>query len=209
MKKYLYLIVVVYAVLSCSDENVNQEVVFVEEENAISEEAEHELKSDEIDFADFYYKFSATIESTNYQMFNDFIYSDYGCYVIESSGAMPSLTSVYDVGEFVSRAEGQRFFDIPFIEIDQVILFETLPKIVCDAQIYDKLGCFATQSGDFRNSQIWRYAGLSEEEIAEVEALVETVNITVVNTYNYTFHFSKIESKWYVSFIDMRVPCSA
>jgi hypothetical protein len=199
---------------SCSEENVEeQEVVGLDQAENVEtpsiEVAEHELKSEEIDFADFYYKFSATIESKNYQMFNGFIHPNNGCYVIESPGAMPVFTSVYDVGEFISKSESKRFFDIPFVQIDHVVSFEALPKIVCEAQPYDKLGCYAEKSEELKKSEIWNYAGLSVEESLDVVALVDSLSITVVNTYNYTFYFSKNEGKWYLSFIDLRVPCSA
>ena len=195
--------------LSCSDESIDQDDEFAKVEKAISEEVTHELKDEQVDFADFYYIFSATIESKNYEMFNGFIHPNYGCYVIESSGAMPNLTPVFDVGEFVSKPEGKRFFDLPFVEIDHIVSFDSLPKVVCEDKVYERLGCFAGQPEDFKRSEIWNYAGLSQEDVVEVVSLVESLNITVVNTYNYTFHFSKIESEWFVSFIDMRVPCSA
>ena len=204
MRYYICLVVLLGLFSSCSEDESRSEVFFQEDGEAVSE-----LKDKEIDFADFYYKFSATIESQNYQIFNGFIHPNLGCYIIESPGAMPVFTNVYDVGEFVSKSGGQWFFDLPFTQIDHVVSFESLPKVICEAQAYDKKGCFAGLSEEFKSSEIWNYAGLSSEENAEVISLVNSLSISVVNTYNYTFHFSKIESKWYLSFIDLRMPCSA
>lgn len=211
MKNALYVILILGMLSSCSNEQpeVSPPITLEQLEMIESEvQSEHELSSVEIDFADFYSVFSATIESRNYEMFNGFIHPDNGCYAIESSGAMPVFTSVYDVGEFISKLKAKRFFDLPFVEIDHMVSFESLPNITCEAQIYDKVGCFANSSEEFKTSEIWNYAGLSEDLVVEVGSLADKVNITVVNTSNYNYHFSKIEERWYISFVDFRVLCA-
>ncbi len=208
MKKTLFLIGLISVLFSCSEENIEvvDEVVNVEDFPEI--ELEHDLRDYEIEFADFYYKFSATIESRNYEIFNGFIHQNYGCYMIQNSDSMPSFVNVYDVGEFVAESGSKRFFDLSFQEIDHVVSFEALPNVLCDKNTFDKVGCYASPSDRLIQSEIWKTTQLTNEEILDVEKLLASVNIAVVNTYNYSYHFSKIEDEWYVTFIDLRAPCS-
>ena len=99
------------------------------------------------------------------------------------------------------------FFDFSFEGVDKELIFEELPEVVCEDEFYNKQGCFAEKVNPLLASQIWNYAGLNEKEIQAIEVLANTVEITVVNTSIYDFYFSKIEGNWYVTFIDLRIPC--
>lgn len=208
MKKLFYFIILITFLSSCLDNETEEIVVFEDVRSLDDRDSEHELQDYEIDFADFYYIFSATIESRNYEIFNGFIHQGYGCYVIQSSGAITSIVNVYDVGEFSSEEVSERFFDLSFKEIDHVLSFDSLPNFDCTKNIYDKTGCFASRSNSLADSEIWKKSQLAKDDIEIIQSMVDSVNICVVNTYNYVYHFSKIEGKWYVVFIDLRMHCT-
>ena len=128
--------------------------------------------------------------------------------MIESSGAMPSIRKFYDIRKFNTSNEKKSINELLYHEMEEPF-FESLPKVICDVEVYDKQGCFAQEVNPLLESQIWNYAGLNEKEIQAIEFLAETVNITVINTSNFTFYFSKIEGEWYLTFLDLRVPCTA
>jgi hypothetical protein len=159
-------------------------------------------------FSVFYKKFCESIKKKNYKALNDFIHPNYGLYVIQLSGAVPLILQVYNIEDFKPINQNKKFLELDFRAIEEKPLFESLPKVICDVTIYDKLGCFAEEVNPLLVSQIWNYASLNEKEIQAIESLVETVEITVVNTSNYTFHFSIINEKWCVTFIDMRIHCT-
>jgi len=164
--------------------------------------------SDREGFLSFYNKFTQSIIQTDLDAVNKYIHPD-GLYFIETDGAMPLIKKVFDAKAFSKTSKPTTFFNLGFDGIEKQLVFDVLPKVICDTTIYDKQGCFAQEINPLLESRIWNYASLNEKQIQAIEFLAETVNITVVNTSNFTFYFSKIESKWYLTFLDIRVPCSA
>jgi hypothetical protein len=159
-------------------------------------------------FLDSYHEIVLGVGMHNDSLFNSIIHKNYGLYIIESSGAMPMIRKFYNIGKFNTHNEKKPINELLYHEMEEPI-FESLPKVICDENVYDKEGCFAQEINPLLDSQIWNYASLNEKEIQAIEFLAETVKITVVNTSNFTFYFSKIEGKWYLTFLDIRVPCSA
>ncbi len=161
-------------------------------------------------FLEFYKKFTTSISRKNEDEFNGCINANLGLYTIESAGAVPLVIKIYDIKDFTSyHHPDATFFEMQFKGISKEPVFEGLPKVICDDEVYDKLGCFAGESDRLKKSRIWNFYSLNEKEIQAIESLVETVEMTVINTSNYAFHFSLIDENWYLTFIDIRIPCTA
>ncbi len=166
-------------------------------------------QADTTSFLQFYKQLVTAIETKNEAAFNQFFYKDYGLYIIESSGAMPQVSKVYEIENYQTSGTKLDFFDLPFDSLSLMPLKEKLPKVVCEKNSYDKQGCFQENINPLKDSQIWHYANLNEKEVQAIQFISETIKITVVNTYNYTFYFSQINGSWQLSFIDLRIPCTA
>ncbi len=210
MKRIIYFLgITLIACSSATTESANVEQVF--EEN-IGESILTIANSENVvdnDFDSFYQNFSKTIVAKKTTDFNNFIHQDYGVYFIEAPGAMPMFTKFYSIEKFKDVNNNKFFFDLPFLGIDKMPINDTLPKIICGGEVYDKYGCFAQQTNPLNESQIWNYTDLNDKQKQEIEVIAKTITYTVVNTANYTFYFSLIGNSWYVTFIDIRIPCSA
>ena len=159
------------------------------------------------DFLSFYKEFTDAIIEGDLDKTNECINPD-GVYFIESTGALPHFQKVFDVKTF-KTSKPQTFFNLPFLEIEQQPIFEVLPNVICSVEIYDKLGCFAEEVNHLKESSIWNYSNLSEEEKKVILFAIKTINITVINTQNFTFYFSNTEEGWRLTFMDIRTPCAA
>lgn len=195
---------------TCTDTDPNEVV-----ESAPAEEIEQlenkEFKvidSDEEDFLLFYKKFTETIQTKNLDSISHFIDADFGVYIIESNGAMPSFTKYYSFDKFKSL-QGKKFDELKFKLIDLEPVFEDLPKVVCNETKYDKDGCFVEKINPFKDNEIWYYTELNEKEKQAISIIAKSIVYTVVNTSNYTFYFSETNEGLKLSFIDLRVPCEA
>lgn len=166
-------------------------------------------QADTTSFLQFYQQLVTAIETKNAAAFNQLFYKDYGLYIIESSGAMPEVNKVYEIENYTSFGTKQVFFDLPFDSLSLMPTEEKLPKVVCEKNSYDKQGCFQENINSLKDSEIWHYANLNEKEVQAIQFISETIKITVVNTHNYTFYFSQINGSWQLSFIDLRIPCTA
>lgn len=211
MRQIVWLFCLV--LFSCSSNQINKDnqVELVESEidsiSVISEENLREEKNPNETFLIFYKKLTTAVSTKNQEEFNSCINANFGLNIIESHGAMPEMSKIYAIEKFKSTSGN--FFEVTFSKIEIEPIFEFLPKVICDVEVYDKQGCFAQEVNPLIESQIWNYAGLNEKEIQAIAFLAETINITVINTSNFTFYFSKIEGKWYLTFLDLRVPCTA
>lgn len=217
--KYLVWIISLL-IVGCSGNEDQKESTIVKEQEEVAiedsttglhdkEEILGQAQNDENGFLNFYKKFTKAISAKNHQAFNNCISTNFGLYTIESAGALPLIFHVYDIENFKPINLDKKFLSLEFKAISNKPIFEELPKIICDEDFYDKVGCFANESDRLKNSRIWNYANLNEKEIQAIEFLVETVKMTVINTENYTYHFSIIDEIWYITFIDIRKPCSA
>ncbi len=167
------------------------------------------LMPDTNTFLHFYRQLVTAIETKNAAAFNQLFYKDYGLYIIESSGAMPEVNKVYEIENYQTSATKQGFFELTFDSLSLMPIKEKLPKIVCESNSYNKQGCFQENINPLEDSEIWHYANLNEKEVQAIQFISKTIKITVVNTYNYTFYFSQINGSWQLSFIDLRIPCTA
>lgn len=167
------------------------------------------LMPDTTSFLQFYQQLVTVIETKNAAAFNQLFYKDYGLYIIESSGAIPEVSKVYEIENYQTSGTKLGFFELTFDSLSLMPIKEKLPKVVCEKNNYDKQGCFQENINPLKDSEIWHYANLNEKEVQAIQFISENVTITVVNTYNYTFYFSQINGSWQLSFIDLRIPCTA
>lgn len=212
MKPYIFIFL--FFLIACTDnppdESTQQQQldsITVKVDSTALENAK--LMPDTNTFLQFYRQLVTAIETKNPAAFNQLIYDDYGLYIIESSGAMPEVSKVYNIENYTSSATKQGFFDLTFDSLSLMPIKEKLPKVVCEKNNYDKQGCFQENINSLKDSEIWHYANLNEKEVQAIQFISENVIITVVNTYNYTFYFSQINGSWQLSFIDLRTPCTA
>lgn len=199
---------------ACTDNQTNESTqqqqldsITVKVDSTVLENAK--LMPDTNTFLQFYQQLVTAIETKNPAAFNQLIYDDYGLYIIESSGAMPEVSKVYNIENYTSSATKQGFFELTFDSLSLMPIKEKLPKIVCESNSYNKQGCFQENINPLEDSEIWHYANLNEKEVQAIQFISKTIKITVVNTYNYTFYFSQINGSWQLSFIDLRIPCTA
>lgn len=123
------------------------------------------------------------------------ISENFGVYLIEQPGAMPTVKHVYTV-------EASSF--------SEAIKMEALPKVICDETVYDKQGCFAEAINPLIDSQIWNHTKMNEKEKQAIISLVYSIKYTVIDTENkFTYYFSEIEGEYFLTFIDLRTPCEA
>lgn len=186
------------------DTNTNQESTI----DSITKKNSQRKKLDSNDkFLNFFTAFTNAIKVKG--SLSLFIHQNYGFYAIEATGAMPQIKHIYNNDQFWFLPELKLFQSQSLDSLTKTPLFEGLPKVICDTTIYDKQGCFASEENPLQKSRPWNYASLNEKEIQAIEFLAETVSMTVVNTSNFTFYFSKIEGNWYLTFLDLRTPCQA
>ena len=218
MKKLIYILT--FSLVACSGEPTLVEEQLKHEDSETHKDSvevmdtikqevaatEKRMHLDE-DFMAFYQKFTQAIIDKDLDKTNECIHPD-GLYFIETDGAMPHLQKVYDVKAFKTN-KPTTFFNLSYIEIEKQPVFETLPKAICAGEVYDKYGCFAEEVNTLKESGIWNYSGFNEKEIQAVQAAAENINLTVRNTQNFTYYFSKTEQGWKLIFMDIRTPCSA
>ncbi|MDT8412953.1 MAG: hypothetical protein RQ875_10850 [Vicingaceae bacterium] len=212
----LIVAIIVLALVACSettqsDNNIQQQqqqdTVANTTDTLITDVAKKQ--ADTTSFLQFYQQLVTAIETKNAAAFNQLLYKDYGLYIIESSGAVPQVSKVYEIENYQTSGTKLGFFDLPFDSLSLIPIKEKLPKVVCEKNSYDKQGCFQENINPLKDNKIWHYANLNEKEVQAIQFISETIKITVVNTYNYTFYFSQINGSWQLSFIDLRIPCTA
>lgn len=217
MKKYKIAVVVSFLILfdACSESSQSDNNAQEQQQDTVANTADTLItdvvkkQADTISFLQFYQQMVTAIETKNVAAFNQLFYKDYGLYIIESSGAMPEVSKVYEIENYQTSGTKLGFFDLPFDSLSLMPFKEKLPKVVCEKNSYDKQGCFQENTNPLKYSQIWHYANLNEKEVQAIQFISETIKITVVNTHNYTFYFSQINGSWQLSFIDLRIPCTA
>lgn len=211
----LIVAIIVFTLIACSEttqsdnnsQDRQQDTVANTADKLITDVAKKQ--ADTTSFLQFYQQLVTAIETKNAAAFNQLFYKDYGLYIIESSGAMPEVSKVYEIENYTSTTTKQGFFSLPFDSLSLMPLKEKLPKVVCEKNSYDKQGCFQENINPLKDSKIWHYVNLNEKEVQAIQFISETIKITVVNTHNYTFYFSQINGSWQLSFIDLRIPCTA
>lgn len=157
----------------------------------------------------FYSAFAQAAVSGNDSVFNVVIHPKHGLWIIDAPGAMPRFTKVFKIKEYKNVA-GKGL--LPF-DKDAMLCApkeEELPVIDCGSKnFYNKTGCFSQLLNAFAQDKIWLNASLDADRDKEIAELASTIMRTVVNTSNYKYYFSLIDGTWYLTFIDVREPCSA
>lgn len=204
MKTTILLFTIITSILNCTpsaSNNSKSDKLVVND--SISKPTE------KIDFLAIYQKMITAIKTKDTLAFNQLIYANYGLYIIENTGAMPEITKIYKINKYKSKITQQGFFNLPFNAINLLPTEEILPKVICEAEVYNKQGCFYAQINPLKESELFNYAQLNEKEAQALQYVANTVQITVINTSNHTFYFSFIDNAWWLSFIDLRTPCEA
>ena len=142
--------------------------------------------------------FTSILKSITISNINQFIHPEKGLWLIQSSGAMPNMTNTMQV---------DKNFPVDFSSVKE----EELPKVNCNSKsFWTKEGCFTQEVNTFNDEKIWTYCRLSKEDEVKASELAKNISYTVINTSLYArYYFSKIDSKWYLVFADLRRPCEA
>ena len=157
----------------------------------------------------FYSAFVHAATTGDDSLFDVVIHPQHGLWIIHSNGAMPNFTNVKHISEYKTAA-GKKLLPFDRSLMSCAPKEEELPVVNCDsAGFYSKRGCFTSMQNTFKDEKIWQYAGLPPGQDKEVAQLAGTITRTVVNTENYRYYFSLIEGSWYLTFLDVRQPCSA
>ncbi|MFI5150866.1 MAG: hypothetical protein ACHQRM_14110 [Bacteroidia bacterium] len=160
-------------------------------------------------FKFFYSGFVKIIALHADTLLNKLIHPIYGVNIIESSGALPHMTNVKDFTAF-KTLQHKAFYDFDTQVLICDILEEDLPKVDCNAkEHWSKTGCFTREANPLKDSKIFEYCNLSKDQLDKVVESSRTITRTVVLTDNYTYYFSLIKGSWWLTFVDMRTPCSA
>jgi len=169
-----------------------------------------EVKNDR-PFGLYYHQLLMALASNDPASFNDLIHPENGCYLIESPGAIPAITLITDVGMVMRKGTERGLLDWDNAFLSFSLTEESLPTIDCDSPdgFYSKEGTFVDDVNGLAEGQIWKYVGLDDKDKATIALLAGTITKTIVNTAGFTAYFSKIDDEWYITFFDIRVPCTA
>jgi len=198
-------IVATLILFSCnSPDNISSEIKNDLKENEITESSTPE------EFRDVYADFFTAIKDKNEKRFNDYIHPKIGLFIIQQDGALPTLENVKDISKFKRSYDKKHFFSFNLDVIGIELIEQDLPKINCEEfDGYDKQGCFSKQVNNLEATNLCQYIDADAAFKSKCEETIKTIKWTVINTANYGYYFSQIEGKWYITFIDMRQPCSA
>ncbi|GAB4135347.1 MAG: hypothetical protein Fur0041_09330 [Bacteroidia bacterium] len=156
-----------------------------------------------------YSAFVRAFTSDNDSLMSVFIHPQHGTWVIYADGAMPQFKNAGNV-KALKNTGNYPFLPLKKNDMVTVPVEEELPVKNCETRSgYNKEGCFTTEQNILSEQQLWQYAGLNADDEDKVKAAAATIRRTVINTLNYTFYFSLIDGGWYLTFIDIRKPCSA
>ncbi|HET6244795.1 MAG: hypothetical protein H0V01_05105 [Bacteroidetes bacterium] len=197
--KSLVLFFICFLLFSCSPKQLSENNAEIKNDNGPK------------DFNYVYEDFFKTVSRGDRDGFNKYIHPVHGLYIIESPGALPSIVNVKDIAVFSPHYNDKSFFVFDRSTVTTKFNHEELPLIDCDnfPDFWTKKGVFVKEENRLSKGNFWEFLDVSEKEKVEVKNLVATIDVTVVNTSNYTWCFSMINMKWYITFIDMREPCSA
>lgn len=168
-------------------------------------------------FRETFDQFFNALQSGDTAALNSFIDAQQGFWLIEQPGAVPSYTHYPNVQSVQRQHPKQAFTSInERIEQCQLQQRQAFPSFSCAdmdgvASGYAEDGCFySTNTSEFQNTDMWKYASLSEQQARQVQELQQQVDMTVLHTLSsYRFHFGYRNGRWILLFADLRVPCSA
>ncbi|MBL4735511.1 MAG: hypothetical protein JKY18_09275 [Flavobacteriales bacterium] len=159
----------------------------------------------------YYHQLLKALASRDPEGFNNLVHPEFGCYLIDSPGAIPVITLITDIEKVLQKKAERSVFDFSNAFLSFPITEESLPTIDCDSPngFYSKEGAFVENVNTLAAEKIWEYIGLDVIEQAPIVKLSRTIDKTIVNTAGFRAYFSKIGDQWYITFFDIRVPCTA
>lgn len=208
----LLLIMVVVAFYSCNNTNNNNQITTTDTLNnseSIIEDTINTTLNEQDEFVSFFNQFTTEIIAFGGRALKEHIHPQNGLVFIFSNGAMPQFYIGESFKDFRNAHPEVVLNHFDKNTLNPTVIIEELPKVVCTDNIYDKQGCYGKKVNLLSEIKIWNYAELSKEEKKEIEVRAQLIDYTVINTNNFVFYFSKINDIWYITFIDIRVPCSA
>jgi len=210
MNKLIYITFSVLLFCACQTDTVpsfpDEEIEGVQKEirdkPVVEEERPFEL---------YYQQFIMSLASGDPASFKGLVHPEFGSYLIEAEGALPSIASITDIAMVLRKVSERSVLDFNNVFVSAPLIEDTLPTVDCDSPdgFYSKQGTFVADVNTLSEQQIWKYVGLDEAEQESIAKLADTINKTIVNTTGFTAYFSKIGDDWYLTFLDIRVPCTA
>jgi hypothetical protein len=159
-------------------------------------------------FPDFYGHFVRYMIAGKDSASHAFVHPKHGLWVIHANGALPEFTHYLKLGA-IRIGNNQPLLPVSLAAMNCTLKEESLPVVNCDnKEFYAKTGCFAQEINTFSVDKVWRYAKLQATAVSAIETLATTISVTVINTANYKYYFSRINGSWYLTFIDLRRPCA-
>ncbi|MBA3901155.1 MAG: hypothetical protein H0X62_13280 [Bacteroidetes bacterium] len=162
-----------------------------------------------IDFNSAYEQFFKAVARADYKVFNQYIHPEKGLFVIESSPNGPVPVNVEDISNFFRRRDSKPFFSFNKKTIILKVQKEPLPILDCEqpSNPWSKEGMFTSEENRLMQEGFKRKMIVRENERKQLEKMIDDIDVTVVNTDNYTWYFSFINMEWFVTFIDIRKHC--
>jgi hypothetical protein len=154
------------------------------------------------------------------QVLNQLIDPEFGLWILEQPGAVPTVTRVADVQAFRRAGSGQSLFtlDKQLMTGAKLQVATQLPNADCGLQTKQNAGfahpgCFSGPATAFRGLDFWPYATVQGGTAAQGQAAQGRTVRTVLQTRTgFRFHFAKSAGaggRWKLIFIDLREPCIA
>ena len=168
-------------------------------------------KDEERPFTFYYQQLVVALASGDHAGFNGLIHPEFGCYLIEAPGAVPVITQITNVDKALRKGSERLIINFNDVFLTFPLTEDRLPTIDCDSPegFYSKEGTYVEDVNNLAEEKIWKYIGLDSAAQKPISELANTVEKTIVNTAGFTAYFSKIGAEWYITFFDIRVPCTA
>jgi len=200
--------------LSLTSCQTDKSPAFSEEEREKVQEREKAIpteKDEERPFTFYYQQLVVALASGDAAGFNGLIHPEFGCYLIEAPGAIPVITRITNMDNALRKGSERLIMDSNDVFLTFPLTEDRLPTIDCDSPegFYSKEGTYVEDVNNLAEEKIWKYIGLDSAAQNSISELANTVNKTIVNTAGFTAYFSKIGTEWYITFFDIRVPCTA
>jgi hypothetical protein len=212
MKQFVSAFLALTLLSACgSDENDSQAQDSLSAKDSVKQEISQSLPPTE-DFKQFEWIYSAFVASATYNVKSSDVYIDKedGLWVITSNGALPEMVHVKTFAGILNYKNDSL---IPIDRNSMVCALENaeIPVPDCDKKTFwSKDGCFTTEHNTFKESKIWEYAALSDDDAKAAEELASKIGRVVVNTsLNMRMYFMLKNGGWYLVFLDLRIPCNA
>lgn len=163
-------------------------------------------------FENVYKNFTESVLHKSVLELNTIVDSTKGIFIIESSGALPSLYWVTDIQTFKSR-NGKTFFDCFNVKISEQPVSKEMPVVDCEysnGTPYSDVGCFMKEISE-EDGELDFISSIEGGEVIKKKAedARKTICMKVLNTYNHVYYFTRKGDTWFLSLIDLRTPCEA